>query len=110
MNKAQKQTLTLHVMECVLNNEGQKFNSLDELKSHVKSEFERVANHSYNLKKIPNKSERFSDYLNGIPFCFYFYYEDINEFLNKEMKYKTLYSDTINNRKYHYLIYSLIFS
>ena len=43
----------------------------------LKSEFERVANHPYNLHKLPNEQARLADYLMGLPIDLDFYNTDI---------------------------------
>ena len=35
--------------------------------AELKAEFERVANHPYNLQRYPNNQERLADYLSGLP-------------------------------------------
>jgi O6-methylguanine-DNA--protein-cysteine methyltransferase len=41
------------------------------------SDFRRVANHPYGLRKFPNTQDRLADYLAGLPFGFAFSYNDI---------------------------------
>ena len=56
-----------HILDCV-DRDGDLFDTLDDAKEYVKAEFNRVANYEYNLKRIPNDRERFSDYfINSIP-------------------------------------------
>ncbi len=97
-----------HILESVLNEEGQNFTDLKECCEYVYSEFQRVANYPANLHNIPNEQARFSDYLNGLPFCFEFYYSDIETFLNglginEEGK---KFNDDKILKMYHYLIFS----
>ena len=35
--------------------------------AELKAEFERVANHPYNLQRHPNHQDRLADYLSGLP-------------------------------------------
>ena len=46
------------------------------------AEFERVASHPQNIRRLPNRQDRFEDYLMGIPFGFEFTHHGIAEFLN----------------------------
>jgi 5-formaminoimidazole-4-carboxamide-1-beta-D-ribofuranosyl 5'-monophosphate synthetase len=106
-SKEVKELIKKHILESVSNNEGKYFTSLNELKEHVKNEFNRVANYPANLRQFPNNQDRFSDYLNGLPFNFLFYYSDINDFLNSlginpENKE---HSDEKSVKLYHYLIF-----
>jgi hypothetical protein len=71
-----------HILECVYNETENPFKTFEEAKNHLKSEFERVSNHAYNLQKFPNEAKRFCDYLQGLPFWFLFYSEEVNDFLN----------------------------
>ena len=107
-SKTVREAVKNHILASVMNSEGQEFTNIKEAANYMNSEFIRVAGHEYNLRKFPNTQERFSDYLNGLPFNFEFYYEDIKNFLNglginpegKE------YSDDQSAKMYHYLIYS----
>lgn len=81
-SKEVKEAIKRHILECVYNYEEKTFNTLQEAKKHLNSEFERVAGHAYNLKKFPNNQDRFADYLSGIPFWFEFETYKIEEFLN----------------------------
>ena len=96
-----------HILQCVLNDEGEFFTNIKDAAKHMQSEFNRVANYPYNLQRIPNEQARFSDYLNGLPFNFYFYYSDIKDFLNglginPESKE---FEDEKSQKLYHYLIF-----
>ena len=101
-----------HILECVLDENENEFNIFPLLQDYVRSEFNRVANYPNNLKRIPNKQDRFSDYLNGLPFSFEYYYDGVKDFLNglginptnKE------YSDSDSIKLYHYLIFKEIFN
>lgn len=110
-SKHVKELVKKHIFKCVFDYEDNEFKAFDELKKFVKSEFNRVTNYPYNLRKFPNEQERFSDYLSGLPFNFLFYYFDIKDFLNglginpegKE------YSNKKSLKLYHHLIYREIF-
>jgi 5-formaminoimidazole-4-carboxamide-1-beta-D-ribofuranosyl 5'-monophosphate synthetase len=111
-NKQVKNLVKQHILDCVLNDEGQYFTDFEELKNHVKSEFNRVANNANNLRKYPNHQDRFSDYLNGLPFNFHYYFDDIKEYLNYlgiNPQNKD-YSDERAHKLYHLLIFKEIFN
>ena len=52
---------------------------LKEKVDYFMSEFDRVANYEYNLKRFPNTIDRIDDYMQGLPFNFAFSYADILE-------------------------------
>ncbi len=109
--KQVKEAIKKHILECVTNEDGETFNSFKEAAERLKNEFERVADYPSNLKKLPNKQYRFSDYLLGIPFNFEYTYYGIKEFLNglginPEGKD---YPDDKSLKLYHYLIFKQVF-
>lgn len=71
-----------HILECVYDYSENNFVTLKEACNHLYNEFNRVANHSNNKKRIPNDQKRFEDYLQGVPFHFHYTNEDIEAFLN----------------------------
>ena len=81
-SKEVQEAIRQHILECVYDYEGNQFKTLAEAKNHLNAEFERVAGHTNNVKRFPNKQERFLDYLQGIPFYFEFETYKIEEFLN----------------------------
>jgi hypothetical protein len=107
-SKEVRNAIKTHILECVYNFEGEEFKTIKEACTHMYNEFERVANYPTNIHNIPNDQKRFSDYLNGLPFNFLFYYSDVKDFLNglginpngKE------FTDEETIKRYHYLIYS----
>ena len=107
-SKQVREAIKLHILESVTDANGNYFETLNDACVRLYSEFLRVANHPYNLKRIPNDQERFSDYLNGLPFNFLFSYYEIQEYLNSlginpENKE---YSGQQSTHLYHYLIYA----
>lgn len=79
--------------------EKDKLNSLYE-------EFKRVANHPYNLKRFPNETNRFADYLSGLPIAIPFYYYDIIEQSKKWHEVETLtekQADKIQNDWFRFI-------
>lgn len=110
-NKAVRAQIRAHILENVLNEEGQYFSTFSEAQNYVKQEFNRVANHPYNLHKLPNNQDRFSDYLCSLPFNFHYYFDDIKNYLNSlginhENKE---FSNDKSLKLYHLLIYKEIF-
>jgi len=105
-SKEVTQQIGKHILDCVIR-DGEEFTSLKDCANYVYSEFNRVSNHPYNLKKIPNDQQRFSNYLSGIPFGFFFYNNDIKEFLNDLLKSNKEFSQKSLDL-YHYLIYKTI--
>ncbi len=107
-SKQVRELVKTHILECVYNYEEANFATIKEAANHLYNEFDRVANHPYNLKRIPIDQDRFSDYLCGLPFHFHYYSGDVMEFLNSlginpENK---VYAEDKSLKLYHYLIYS----
>ena len=111
-SKAVKQAIQKHILDCVYDYNENQFADFDGAKNHLLNEFNRVANHGNNVKRIPNEQERFSDYLCGIPFHFEYVNYSINEFLNSLgiNKNNKSFSDARIVKMYHYLIYKEIFN
>ena len=81
-SKEVREAIKKHILENVLDENENEFKNIDEASQYVADEFKRVADYPYNLQKYPNNQKRFTDYLQGIPFGFYFYNDDIENFLN----------------------------
>jgi hypothetical protein len=110
-NKQVREAIRKHITECVYIND-EPATKFEDAKKEVKILFEHVANHPYNLKKIPNNQERFSDFLCGLHFNFHFYNEDIKDFLNGlgiNPQNKTFSSEK-SLYLYHYLIFREVFN
>lgn len=107
MTELQK-AIRKHVLECVQDYDENDFKTFDDAAKHMQKEFNRVANYPYNLQRFPDEAERFSDYLNGLPFGFYFYYHDIQDFLRSIGFGDASIQDngTAATKAYHLLIYS----
>ena len=109
-SKEVKEQIKQHIVDRVYDYEENTFPTFEGAKDHLLSEFNRVANHKYNLQRFPNNQERFSDYLNGLPFHFEYTNEGIKDYLNglginpegKE------FENAKSMRLYHYLIYRAI--
>jgi len=98
-----------HILDCVYNPENeQSYNSLEEACNRLFEEFCRVANNPNNLKRLPNDQQRFSDYLNGLPFHFEYWTDEIIKFLNGLGINPTNkdYTTDASMQLYHYLIFS----
>ena len=67
--------LDTYIYECI-DTDNEQMSLLDKV-NYFMSEFDRVANHEYNLRKFPNIIDRMDDYMQGLPFSFPFYYHDI---------------------------------
>ena len=110
-SKQVRSAMRKHITECVYIND-EPASSFEDAKKGVKTLFEGVANDPYNIKRLPNNQERFSDFLNGLPFHFHYYNEDINDFLNGlgiNPQNKT-FSNEKSLRLYHYLIFREVFN
>jgi len=106
-NKQVRQQVRQHILECVYDENEQTYQTFEEAKARLTDEFNRVANHEYNLKRLPNNQDRFSDYLCGIPFHFEYTHQGIKDFLNGlgiNPEGKEFDSDK-SMRLYHYMIY-----
>lgn len=100
-----------HIFECVLDENENEFAVFPLLQDYVISKFDNDANYKNNIKRIPNKQERFSDWLNGLPFGFEYYDYKVTEFLNSlgiNPEGKEFPSDK-SIKLYHYLIFREIF-
>jgi hypothetical protein len=71
-----------HILENVYDYDENEFDNFNDASQHLTSEFKRVADYPNNISRFPNNQKRFRDYLQGIPFNFYFYDDDIEDFLN----------------------------
>ena len=73
-------------------------------------EFERVANHPYNLKKFPNEQDRMADYLMGLPFCFEFENYKILQLAEKlhECKLTEKQEDIILKNYWNHLAFKIL--
>ena len=113
-SKEVRNAIKNHILECVYDYSENNFATLKEACNHLYNEFDRVANHEYNKKRIPNEQKRFEDYLQGIPFHFHYTNEDLENFLNSlginkdDKKYEPckmwnlyaylIYSETLKNK------------
>jgi len=109
-SKQVKEQIRQHVLDCVYDVEENTYPTFEGAKNRLLSEFDRVANHKWNVNRLPNNQERFSDYLNGIPFHFEYENEGIKDYLNglginPENKE---FDSAKSMRLYHYLIYRAI--
>jgi hypothetical protein len=77
-------TIQQHILDCMYDYDEKPFPSLELACQHLHNEFERVANYPYNMKLFPNRVNRFTDYLQGIPFHFHFTNYDLATFLGLE--------------------------
>lgn len=106
-SKELRNAIRNHILECVSDYSENTFPTLQEACKHLYNEFDRVANHENNKKRIPSEQKRFEDYLQGIQFHFHYTNEDIETFLNSlgiNKDGKKYESDKMWNL-YAYLIY-----
>ena len=82
MKNVVKKQIEQHILDCVYDYNENQFSTIQDACKHLYSEFNRVANYANNIKRIPNDQLRFQDYLQGIPFHFHFYNQDIENYLN----------------------------
>ena len=69
-SKEVRNAIRSHILECVYDYSENTFPTLKEACNHLYNEFNRVANHAYNKKRIPNDQKRFEDYLQNAYFYF----------------------------------------
>ena len=81
-SKEVKNRIKKHILECVYDNNEQEFKTIGEAVKHLTNDFKRVADYQNNLKRIPNNCERFTDYLQNIPFNFEYENYKLESFLN----------------------------
>ena len=81
-SKHVKNLVKKYILETVYNDNENTFKSFKNAANHLNNDFKRVANHHYNLKRFPNNVDRFLDYLQGLPFYFPQYNEDVKDILN----------------------------
>jgi hypothetical protein len=81
-SKEVRAKIDAHILECVYSENEETYSTIKEACTRLRFEFERVANYEYNMRRIPNHQERFTDWLRGLPFHFYYYNSDIEDFLN----------------------------
>jgi len=81
-SKEVKEKIRKHILESVYDFNENEFDNFNDASKHLTDEFRRVADYPNNLKRFPNNQKRFQDYLQGVPFNFYFYNDDIENYLN----------------------------
>lgn len=110
-SKQVRSAICQHIQDCVYDYEGNQFPTFIDAAKHLYSEFDRVANYGVNLQRIPNHQARFMDYMQGLPFHFYYSGSGIDEYLTSlELKPNSKDNDITKSEKaeilYYYLIYS----
>jgi hypothetical protein len=105
-NKQVREAIKQHILDCVTDINGNTFDDLKEACNALNNEFIRVANHPYNLQKFPNDQNRFSDFLQGLPFNFLYSNYDITNYLNELTGNDKDFDFDKTLKLYHYLIYS----
>jgi hypothetical protein len=103
--KAVRDKIKLHILDCTFD---ANFKNFEACAIAIYKEFMRVTDNSYCKHHFPNQQLRFSNYLDGLPYDFYFYYSDINNYLDTLglNKPKRKITDEDSEKLYHYLIFS----
>jgi hypothetical protein len=81
-SKEVKQKIRQHILDSVYDYNENEFDNFNDASQHLSDEFKRVADYPNNIRRYPNNQKRFKDYLQGIPFNFFIYDDDIEDFLN----------------------------
>jgi hypothetical protein len=79
---------------------------------YVWGEFVRVTDNPYYIHHFPKLEDRFSEYLNGLPHEFLFYYNDIELYLDTldlNNNSKSKFSDDKIIKMYHHLIFMVVY-
>lgn len=106
-SKQVRELVRQHILDCVYDENENTYDNIGDACKRLSDEFERVAGYEHNLKRIPNNQDRFSDYLQGLPFHFHFVNSDVESFLNGlgiNPENKEFDSDK-SLKLYHYLIF-----
>ena len=106
-SKQVKEQIRQHIVDCVLDDNEKPFDTFEGARDWLLSEFKRVSNNPVNLHNFPNEQDRFSDYLNALPFNFEFYDYDIEQYVNSLGINPTgkKYEPMEITKKYHGLIW-----
>ena len=81
-SKIVKNLVKQYILETVYDDKENVYKTFEEAAKRLNSEFKRVSNYNNNIRRFPNDVKRFLDYLQGLPFWFPMYTEDIKDFLN----------------------------
>jgi hypothetical protein len=107
-------TVRQHVIDCVPNMlaDCDKYTTFHDAAGYVWREFMRVSDNPYCIHHFPNIQDRFSDYLDGLPHAFLFYYDDIEAYLDTlslNNNSKTKFKCEKIHHMYHYLIFKVVY-
>lgn len=108
--KEVREQVKKHILESVYDENGDEFDTFKEAAQHVAAEFDRVANHPYNVKRLPNQQERFQDFMQGLPFHFEYTYHNQRKIVAKWLQSENPeeYTDSEVAKRYYYMIYKEI--
>lgn len=84
-SKKYRENFNTLILESVIDEAGNEFPSVGDAITEFIRRFEGEANHDHNKKRIPNLQMRIADYLQGLPFHFPFYNNEILE-LDKRLR------------------------
>ena len=106
-SKEVRKQIRQHIQDRVYGYEEEEFPTFEAAAKHLVSEFKRVADHKYNLRRLPNHQDRFNDYLFGLPFHFEYTNYGIEQYLNGLGINPTgkKYDDSRSTKLYTYLIW-----
>ena len=109
-SKQVREKIRLHILDCVTGDDGNTYATFEEAATRLRNEFNRVANHPHNLRRLSNAQDRFHVYLMGIPFDFGVANHKITEFLESLEINPTgkKYDAEKSARLYTYLIFEEI--
>ena len=107
-SKEVREKIKKHIIDSVYDENGSTYLNIVDASNRLYSEFARCANYPQNIRRIPNEQQRFSDYLQGLPFHFHFSEYDIQKYLNSlNINHENKKFNPEQSMKlYHYLIFS----
>ena len=105
-SKVVREAVRQHILDSV-DDDGEYFDNINDASTYMVERFTSEFDNPYERRRTPNNQERFQEYLGGLPFSFHYYYDDVEDFLNKlginpDGK---KYSDEQMMRLYSYLIW-----
>ena len=83
-SKEVRTAIRKHVKAIVENENGNSFKKFENSAKHFYNDFNKNANYTHNINRLPNDVQRFADYLQGLPFAVTvpMYSENLETFLN----------------------------
>ena len=81
-SKVVKEAIKQLILDSVYDDSENEYKTFGDAAKRLNDEFKRVANNKFNIHNIPNNAQRFTDYLQGLPFRFASSYYEAETFLN----------------------------